>query len=175
MNGWFGGTGIFRKYKRITSGRLSDMISQLCKHALTEYPVGNHSSDPTCAEDETISEYVLLVREFEEWKKSRPTVNTQQAAARIVNGVSQQILIGTPQPLGEDGGAMRSQIAEENRARDTNSFPSTPSLDIHRNATILRLVGDAGVPDAAVPLVATGTQQVSSARSTTNQQHVSLT
>ena len=97
---WFNGLGIFRRYKEPTVSRVSTMVGSLMSHARSEYPRDNHSNDATGAEDENIPEFVRLVREFDDWKGTRPSVNTQQMAARITNAVVQRTLMDNHPPVG---------------------------------------------------------------------------
>ena len=75
VHGWFNGLGIFRQYKEPTVSGISTLLGGMMSHARDEYPMENHSNDVTGAADEEVPECVRLVREFDEWKKSRPSVN----------------------------------------------------------------------------------------------------
>ena len=99
--------------------------------------------DPTGAEDEDIPPYVLLCREFEEWKKSSPSANTQQQANRIVSAVVQQSLMEPRNPLGTAATPLRSQVRAENgNVAAANLNATNASTVLHEGAGIVRIVED---------------------------------
>ena len=100
MVGWFGATGMFCQYKKVNSQGLSKFITDLFSQANTAFSLSQHSADSTGADNKNVPPYALLCCEFEKWKKSSPTSNTQQQANRIVNAVVQQSLMEQYNPLG---------------------------------------------------------------------------
>ena len=71
--------------------------------------------------------------------------------------VVQQTLTDPHPALGESSSDLRSQITEEHPSRAVGNFPDTPLADIWRNASVVELVQDTGVIDAAASIVATTT------------------
>ena len=151
---WFGLTGMFRKYKPINASRLSIFINSLCKEAQTCFPQQNHSNDQTGRLGEDIPWWASLVRDYDDWRKSAPSANTQQQANRIVNAVVQQTLMEPRNPLGQTGAPLRSQVRDENR-RNRSDRPTAASV-IRNNASLVGLVEDAGVQSNASGIVARG-------------------
>ena len=154
IEGWFSATGMFRRYKAVNAQRLSKFVTDLLRYAKTAFPLNQHSTDPTGAEDEEIPSYVLLCREFEEWKKSSPSANTQQQANRIVNAVVQQSLMEPRNPLGATAAPLRSQVRTENAAANSNR--TNASTVLHEGAGIVGIVEDAGVESNVAALVSNG-------------------
>ena len=154
--GWFGPTGMFRTYKAVNSQRLSKFITDLLREASTAFPLNQHSADTTGEADENILPYALLCREFEEWKQSAPTSNTQQQANRIVNAVVQQSLMEPRNPLGETNAPLRSQVRAENPVVLRNSHVTNPSSMLREGSSIVGIVEDAGVQSNVARLVSNG-------------------
>ena len=97
---------MFGNYKRVGTQKLSSHISNLQSIALSQFSIGAHSRD--AGGDEAVPGFVVLCREYEEYKLSHPTNNTQQQASRIMAAVTQQTLMEAREPLGESGGGLRS-------------------------------------------------------------------
>ena len=96
------------------------------------------------------------MREFGECKKSIPSVNTQQVAARIINAVVQRTLMNNHPPLGEEDETIMSQIMSENRVANDDDAVNWMN-DLLDASTVVGLVEEAGVPTAAIDRVEVST------------------
>ena len=105
-----------------------------------------------------------MVRKYDRWKIDHPSANTQQQAARITNAVVQRTLLDNHPPLGEDSDNIRSQIGAENDAVEVGDNRMETLLGA---ATVVGIVGDAGVPPAAVPHISAATSTVVAGTSST--------
>ena len=94
--------------------------------------------------DENIPPYVLLCREFEKWKSSSLTSNTQQQANCIINVVVQQRLMEPQTPFGRASTPLRSQVRGENN-NHTGEETTPTSTVLRERANIVGIVEDAGV------------------------------
>ena len=143
---------MFRRYKPLNAQRLSKFITDLCNDAKSSFPIDNHSRDSSGSED--VPPFVLLCREFEDYKSSAPTNNAQQQANRIVNAVVQQTLMEPRAPLGGASSNLRSQVSSDN-ANIMSGRDNAATL-LQNNTSILGLVEEAGVPSGAVGPTARG-------------------
>lgn len=151
-----GDTDIFRRQKKPNAERISKFISDLLTLSGTSFPIQYHSSDQTGALGEDIPSWVLLCREFNECKSASPSQNVQTQTNRIVNAVVQQTLMEPREPLGETGALLRSQIGADN-CRVGNDPPWSSAFSIMRySASILGIVGDAGVQNGVAQVAAIG-------------------
>ena len=101
--GWFGATGVFWQCKEVNAQWLRKFISDFLSKEKVSFSVEQHSTNSTGESDENIPSYIILYREFEEWKTATPTTNTQQQENRIVNEVVQQSLMEPRNPLYSTG------------------------------------------------------------------------
>ena len=72
----------------------------------------NHSGNVTGGLGEDIPPFVLLCREFEDFKCSHHSANVQQQENRILTAVVQQSLMEPRNPLGESDAPLRSQVRD---------------------------------------------------------------
>ena len=151
---WFGVTGMFRKYRKVTRQIRSKLINSHLAYAREQFPVEGHCDGPAGSLNEDISEYVQLCREFEDWKLNFPSTSTQQTVSRIVTAVTQQALVQLKDTLGNVGGGIRSQIGEDNRENLGNSRLFVSSRGLGEAASVVGLVERTGVVAEVVPLVA---------------------
>ena len=99
---------------------------------------------------EGILPYVLICRDFEEFKNAATSVNTQQQANRIVNAVVQQLMMEPHHPLGNDA-PIRSQVGEENRNSGRGRTPAAHNL--RDRPSLIGVVENASASNGAAGLV----------------------
>ena len=79
---------MFRQYKSVSSAILSRRVASIITVVKEQYLIDADSSDPTGVQNEDILPYVLICKEYENWKLRNSSLNTQQAASRIVHAVT---------------------------------------------------------------------------------------